>query len=121
MKIFDRVAIAFSALFFEREHGARRLIRRTVSRRAARWGRVCTAEPRLAADVLALGGVLALGARDHTGAPELAPEQLAYDAGRRELALELVALMGLTPFELREQMMEEHHDATQDDDRSGLA
>ncbi|SFI60658.1 hypothetical protein [Albimonas pacifica] len=120
MKIFDRIAVAFSALFFEPTQAGRRIIRQAVSRRAARWGRACTAEPRLAADVLALGGVLALGPRDQTGAPELAPEHLAYEAGRRELALELVALMGLTPFELREQMMEEHH-ATQDDDRSGLA
>lgn len=120
MKILDRIGIAYAAVGFEPDGRIRRAIRRAVSARAARWSRAQATDPRLAADVLALGGVLSLGPREPSGAIDLAPELLAYEAGRRELALELVALMGLTPFELREQMMEEDH-GTHDDRRPGLA
>ncbi|MDF2235379.1 hypothetical protein P2H44_22720 [Albimonas sp. CAU 1670] len=115
--IFDRLAILFADLVPDPGAEARRTIRRTVSARARRWGRAAVADPRLAADVLALGGVHETTARDgRTGAVVLDPNELAHAAGRRDLALELVALMGVTPFELRELMLQENTHETHDDD-----
>jgi hypothetical protein len=62
--------------------------------RARRWSRLHDARPELAEDLLLLGGVaLPIGAN-------LDPQALAYAAGRRDLALELLALMQVTTTEL---------------------
>ena len=61
-----------------------------------RWGGAQRAAPGLAADIAHLGGVFI-----PAGAPP-DPQRLAYDAGRRDLALEVLALMGLTPDEINQ-------------------
>jgi hypothetical protein len=61
---------------------------------ARRWGRARHDCPDLARDVAQLGAVYV-----PAGAPPDA-QRLAYEAGRRDLALEVLALMGLTPDEI---------------------
>jgi hypothetical protein len=61
---------------------------------ARRWVQARHDDPRLASDVAALGAV-----HLPAGAPP-DPQRLAYEAGRRDVALELLALMGLTPDEI---------------------
>jgi hypothetical protein len=46
-------------------------------------------------------------------------QELAYDAGRRDLALELLALMSVTPLQIN-QMMQETDDENDHDDRRPL-
>lgn len=90
------------------------ILRAAFPRRAAaadagaRWARAARAEPGIAGDVIRLGRVLAQQPDDFVdgypmGRP-IDPLRLAFDAGRRDLALQLLALIGLTPDELRSLM-----------------
>ena len=76
---------------------------------AARLSRVADEHPQLRRDLIEIGGVLAV--QPHVLAQGAAPEveppnpyRLAYEAGRRDLALQLLALMGLSPFDLQTMM-----------------
>jgi hypothetical protein len=106
--IWDRLSVIASVF----PHSARN----EAVRMARRWGAAGAAEARLAEDLIRLGGVLTLQPVTLTdGFPETEPvpvEQLAYQAGRRDLALQLLALMGLTPFELNKLMKEDDRDYT---------
>lgn len=78
--------------------------RRLGARMAKRWGRAAREEPRLAEDVIRMGGILGgqpAVLADGFPAPDLPDTQLlAYQAGRRDLALQILALMNLTPTQL---------------------
>lgn len=63
---------------------------------ARRWTDAQRRDPALAQDIIRLGGVLS-----PTGAP-LDAARLAYEAGRRDLAQELLALMTLSPDEIND-------------------
>ena len=63
---------------------------------ARRWSEAQRRAPELAQDVIRLGGVMA-----PTGAP-LDPQRLAYEAGRRDLAHEVLALMTLSIDEIND-------------------
>lgn len=81
-----------------------------------RWVRACRAQPGIIGDVIRLGGVLALQPDEFDrglpmGVP-IDPVRLAYDAGKRDLALQLTALMGLNHTELQSLM----EDTTNDDE-----
>lgn len=83
---------------------------------ARRWFQARTREPELMGDVLRLGGILTAQAHeaDEFGLPGPAPidpYRLAYQAGRRDMALQLTALMGLSIHELNSLM--EANDASQ--------
>lgn len=73
---------------------------------ARRWR--AARDPALAADILRLGGVLTLQpVRIVGGVPEVEPidpQRLAYEAGRRDFAIQLLALMGLTITEINSLM-----------------
>lgn len=92
--IFDRITI-LRTLFPGRYEAARA---------AARWSRAADADPELAGDVIRLGGVLAKGAARYVDGAEaldpIDPYRLAREAGRREFAIELLGMMGVTPQEL---------------------
>lgn len=93
--------------------------RRQGTRMARRWGKAATAEPRLAEDLIRLGGVLAgqpAMIEDGFPVPDLPdPQRLAYQAGRRDLALQLLALMNLTPYQLNAMAKEPDLDPDLDD------
>lgn len=76
---------------------------------ARRWRAARAANPALMADLIRHGGILAQQPQRLTdGVPEMDqtdPIRLAYEAGRRDMALALLALMGLSDHELS-QMME---------------
>lgn len=79
--------------------------RRAAAAYAARWSRASAKDPELAADIIRLGGVLDKQAeeyRDGVVVPNpIDPIRMAKEAGRREFAVELLALMQITPEELR--------------------
>lgn len=85
---------------------------REAARVAARWSAADEVDPELAGDVIRMGGVLAKRpARFEQGVEVLDaidPIRLARDEGRRELALELLALMKVGPFELSNLMGDDH-------------
>lgn len=89
--IFDRLTV-LRAMF----PGALRRVAPAVSRR---WREAQAREPDLAADLIGMGAVLAMQPRGADGVM-LDREGLAYEAGRRDLALEVLALMGVGPDEL---------------------
>lgn len=88
--------------------------RRSAGRVAARWAAADEADDELARDLIRMGGLMTkLPARYAAGVevPEpIDPLRLARAEGRRELALELLALMKVGPFELSELLGDDHRD-----------
>lgn len=97
MNVLDRLGLALRS---GRSRGLRA--------RAVRWAAADERDPELARDLIRMGRVLVLSPVD--GADRLAADavQLAHEAGRRDLAIELLAMMSLTPDEIRTLM--EHDD-----------
>jgi len=88
IRIWDRIATVFSVGLFADTKGAGELSRR--------WNREGRRDPALMADLINMGGIMQL-----TDVEKLDPVQrLAYEAGRRDLALQLAAMAGLTIAEL---------------------
>lgn len=82
--------------------------RRVAADMAARWQRAFVRDPALAGDLIGLGRVLALRPvliEDGIEVPEpIDPARLAYDQGQRDMAVKLLALMGVTNSELSKLM-----------------
>lgn len=79
---------------------------REVSRR---WRAVATKQPELANDLVRLGNVLTMQVVENGELAPVDPIRLAYEAGRRDLALQLLAMMKLT-IEEQNQLTESDHD-----------
>lgn len=79
-----------------------------------RWRRAVTDEPRLLEDVIREGGLLDFHPRnlqDGIATPDaFDPHQLAYAQGRRDMALQLAALMNLTAHDLSQMMRNRNAD-----------
>lgn len=100
--IWDRIGIL--RLLFQSRAAAGKV--------SARWVEAAEREPELVGDVIRISGLLALDPRRVVNGVEVPepidPIRLARAAGRREMALELLALMNVGAFELRELMEDEH-------------
>jgi hypothetical protein len=96
-----------------------RSARREVAAKAKRWTAAAAKDPRLATDLITLGGVLTgqpAMVQDGWPTPALPdPARLAYEAGRRDTALQLLALMSLTPTELNALVKEDAYEPYSDD------
>lgn len=94
--------------------------RNVAIRRARRWTQVARADSRLAEDLIILGGIMTAQPailQDGWPSPDLPdPQRLAYEAGRRDLALQLLSLMSLTPLELNTLAQEPDYDRPAHDD-----
>lgn len=90
------------------------MARRAAGDFALRWQRAYRAEPELARDLIRLGGVLTLQPMNFDGgAVERAavdPGTLAYEAGRRDMAVSLMAAMGIDTRELNFLLEVANHD-----------
>lgn len=71
---------------------------------ARRWSRARNAQPELLADLIRLGGIMAAQPTQDGEVLPLDPNRLLYEAGRRDFALQLAALMALSPMELNDLM-----------------
>lgn len=71
---------------------------------ARRWSKARRQCPELLNDLLQHGGILASQPMQGGEVLPLDPNRLAYEAGRRDLALQLAALMSLTIEELNDLM-----------------
>lgn len=74
-----------------------------------RWRNARLAQPELAEDVAGFGGLTQLQPAIFDGGvatPQLDALRLAYEAGRRDMALHQLALMGVSQTELNSMMME---------------
>lgn len=118
--IMDRIPI-LRALFPAPDLGdpdatrlAVRGAKRTAAAYARRWTEAARRDRRLVTDLVTLGGVLALRPvrfEDGIEAPDpIDPCRLAYEAGRRDMAVSLIALMGITPDDLNDLTMETTHE-----------
>lgn len=80
------------------------LARRQAGKLAKRWQMAQRYEPMLATDLIDLGGVLTLQPMNFDGGvvnrANVDPAHLAYEAGRRDMALTLLAAMGVSTKEL---------------------
>jgi hypothetical protein len=90
--MFDRRSVL--SILFPALPGRER--RRARAARSARWARARWSNPDMVGDLVGLGGVATLTPWQD-GLPDTDPQRLAYAAGRRDLALELLALMGASP------------------------
>lgn len=79
-----------------------------ASRVSRRWMVARQADPTLAVDLIVLGGVLIAQPTTEDGPAPIDPHRMAYEAGRRDLALQLLAMMSVTPLELS-TMLEQNH------------
>lgn len=75
---------------------------------ARRWHRARTTNPELASDLIRLGGILAAQPFAQGEVADLDTTRLAYEAGRRDLALQLLAMMQLTIEDLN-MLTEDQH------------
>lgn len=103
--IFDPKSI-LQSIFGHRLSGAAEV--------ASRWRRAFDRDPALATDVIRLGGVMACQpVQMVNGWPEPAPidpQRLAYEAGRRDFALLLLAQGGISHDELNEIIKESSYE-----------
>ena len=80
--------------------------------RAVRWARAFREDPRLRADLIELGEVLAQFPHlydNGTRVPDaMNGERLAYERGRTDMALAILAMGGLTDYELSNLMEDPH-------------
>ena len=71
---------------------------------ARRWARARRNHPALVDDLIRLGGILAAQPMQAGEVLPIDTVRLAYEAGRRDLALQLAAMMSLTINELNDLM-----------------
>lgn len=74
---------------------------------ARRWRNARAVAPELAADVIGFSGLMQMQPTTFDrgfAAVELDPARLAYEAGRRDLGLQMLALMGVSQTELNAMM-----------------
>lgn len=67
---------------------------------ARRWAKARTQSPELLGDVIRMGGLLTPQPMEAGEVLPIDPYRLAYEAGRRDMALQLCAVMSLTLEEL---------------------
>ena len=107
--IWDRISIIRS-FFGQGEHGTpqARAQNAAASEVATRWQKAFNRDPQLAEDLIRQSGLLALQPIDMVeGYPQPAPidpQRLAYEAGRRDLALLLLSQGHIAHFELNQLM-----------------
>lgn len=111
MTIWNPLSIIQAFLPFEERRAGRRMARR--------WTKAATFDRQLPEDLIRLGGILTgqpAQIVDGWPAPDLPDAQvLAYQAGRRDMALQLLALMSLTPTQLNTLVKEPDHVSHDDD------
>lgn len=93
--IWDKITFLRNGLFQTRNEHADYGIR---------WQAAANRERSLVADVIRLCGLLTQQPRQDAEVAAIDPLRLAYEAGRRDLGLELLALMNLTHTELANLM-----------------
>ena len=79
----------------------------TAGEAARRWRNARAVSPELAEDVIRFSALMTMQParyQDGLSTPELDPARLAYEAGRRDLGLQLLALMGVSQTELNAMM-----------------
>lgn len=81
--------------------------RRQAAKMARRWRKAAAAEPKLREDLLVLGRVAEILPMARGDVPDpIDPEMALYEKGRRDLALQLLALMNCTISDLNTLLME---------------
>lgn len=78
--------------------------RKAASDVTRRWHRARRDQPELPLDLIRLGGVLTAQTLVDGEMVPPDPIKLAYEAGRRDLALQLLSMMNLTMYELNSLM-----------------
>lgn len=100
MKIFDRLMVLRTAS----------PTKRGAAKSAAAWSAAKSSQT--VDDLVRLGGLLAMQPANYAegiAQPDpIDPQRLAYEAGRRDLAIQLLTLMGVGPYELMQLMDDEH-------------
>lgn len=87
-----------------------------ATERASRWAMVAAQNPELVEDLIIMGRLMSLGVLDEADRLQSSALELAYEQGRRDLALDLLALMNTTPFEIHNLLKETRHDPRNNDE-----
>lgn len=83
--------------------------------RGLRWATAADKDPALIEDLIIMGEIIQIGPMDENNTLKATDLELAYDRGRRDLALDLLAMMNLTPYELNKLMKETPHETRRPD------
>ncbi len=107
--IFDNLGI-----FLRR--AATRDMKRAAVERADRWAAVANTNPDLVTDLIIMGRLLSLGVLDENDRLQSTDIELAYEQGRRDFCLDLLAMMKTTPFEINQLLKETRYDVRNTDE-----
>lgn len=102
MKIFHKLG-AISAIFATRDPlppEAEQQLRQRAAAMAGRWSRARRMDPELMGDLIRLGGLLVAEPFEAGQVADLNRDRILYEKGRRDMALQICALMGVTETEL---------------------
>ena len=102
MKLFHRLG-AIGAIFAQKEQpppNVAAALRAQAGDLAERWSRARRKDPELLGDVIRLGGILTAEPFEDGQVVDLNPNRVLYEKGRRDLALQLCALMGVDHTEM---------------------
>lgn len=105
MILWNRLQLALATFGAgQPDPAADRAAREAAAEAGLRWVRAARAQPELMGDVIRLSGMMVAQPFQAGEVADLDPYRLAYEAGRRDLALQLTALMGLSPAEMKTLM-----------------
>lgn len=102
MRFFDRLGV-IASLFGQKGETppeVQATIRKTAGLMAERWARARRMDPALLADVMTLGGILTAEPFEGGEVADLNTNRILYEKGRRDLALQISALMGVDHTEM---------------------
>lgn len=95
--IFDRLG-----LIFRRANDPNS--KKAAAARAVRWAAVAKSNPMLVEDIVHMGRVLAMAAMDPHDQLTATNLQLAYEKGRQDMAIDILAMMEITQTEFIQLM-----------------
>lgn len=106
MRLFDRLGAIFAFFGQDKEPTPqeRRAITDAAADLATRWVRARRVEPEIMGDLIRLGGFLVAEPFEAGAVAPIDPNRVIYEKGRRDMALQLMALMGLNQSELNSLM-----------------
>lgn len=87
-----------------------RSVPREVSDRIWRWSRANAEQPEMAEDIIIMAKIMAYGDVGETDRLEASALELAYDRGRRDLGLDILAMMHVRNYELNHLLKESSYE-----------
>ncbi len=92
-----------------------RSVPREVRDRIARWSSANAKQPEMAEDIIIMAKIMAYGDVSETDRLNAIALELAYDRGRRDLGLAILAMMHVSNFEINQLLKENTYEHAPDE------